>query len=152
MDAFGNLTQVDETDPTLGAVSTYYTYDILNHLTQVRMPRGANTQYRTFDYTGGTSTVGALLLSATNPETNNLPVSYTYNTNKQLTTKTDANGNQFVYTYDSSGRLTLITANGNTLRTFYYDSNPFDNSSTFNTYTTGRLTAIQNATLQRHER
>jgi len=146
MDAFGNLTQVDETDPTLGAVSTYYTYDILNHLTQVRMPRGANTQYRTFDYTGGTSTVGALLLSATNPETNNLPVSYTYNTNKQLTTRTDANGNQFGYTYDSSGRLTLITANGNTLRTFYYDTNPFDNSSTFNTYTTGRLTAIQNAT------
>ena len=84
MDAFGNLTQVNETDPTLGAVSTYYTYDILNHLIQVRMPRGAsnpncgntNVQCRTFDYSNNTNTVGAFLTSATNPE--NGTVSYTY--------------------------------------------------------------------------
>ncbi len=48
-----------------------------------------------------------------------------------------------MYSYDSSGRLTQITANGTTLRTLYYDTNPFDSS--LNTYATGRLTAIQHA-------
>ena len=49
-DALGNLYLVQEPDPTLGLVSTNYTYDILNHLIQVSMPRGANTQTRTFNY------------------------------------------------------------------------------------------------------
>ncbi len=53
MDALGNLYQVQEPDPTLGTVSTNYTYDILNHLIQVSMPRGANTQTRTFNYLTG---------------------------------------------------------------------------------------------------
>jgi hypothetical protein len=44
------------------------------------MPRGANSKYRMFDYTCGTS--GGLLLSGTIPETTNLPVRYTYNANK----------------------------------------------------------------------
>ena len=61
--AMGNLTQVQESDPTLGLVATSYTYDILNHLTGVSMPRGANTQTRTFTYNVGT-TVGIDLLSA----------------------------------------------------------------------------------------
>ena len=67
MDALGNLAVVGEPDPTLGNVLTFYTYDVLNHLTSVYMPRGTTTQYRTFNYTSGT-TVGAFLLSATNPE------------------------------------------------------------------------------------
>jgi len=67
MDAMGNLTSVLETDPTLGQVTTNYSYDMLNHLTNVSMPRGSTTQTRTFNYTSGT-TVGAHLLSATNPE------------------------------------------------------------------------------------
>lgn len=54
----GLLTQVDEPTGT-----TYYAYDVLNHLTWVTMC----SQTRTFNYaTGGT--VGTLLLSATNPE------------------------------------------------------------------------------------
>jgi YD repeat-containing protein len=53
MDALINLTQVQETDPNLGTVSTNYTYDMLGHLTQVSMPRGATTQTRTFHYTSG---------------------------------------------------------------------------------------------------
>jgi hypothetical protein len=77
MDAFGNVKQVDEPDPTLGTASTTYTYDVLNHLTDVWMTRGSTTQHRGFDYTGGTTTVGAYLKSATNPE--NGTVSYTYN-------------------------------------------------------------------------
>jgi hypothetical protein len=65
--ALGNLTQVQESDPALGAVTTNYTYDILNNLTSVSIPRGSNTQTRTFNYTSGT-TVGSDLLSATNSE------------------------------------------------------------------------------------
>src|ERR1700726_4657452 len=100
MDAFGNLTQVVETDPTLGQVTTNYTYDMLNHLITVSMPRGSNTQTRTFNYIpSGTTTVGAYLLSATNPE--NGTVTYTYNSNGLVASKTDANRQAFTYQYDS---------------------------------------------------
>ena len=88
--------------------------------------------------------MGAFLRSATNPE--NGTVSYTYNGYGKVATKVDANGNNFAYTYDTMGRLTQISANGNTLRTLYYDTDPFDSSNAFNQYTTGRLTAIQHAT------
>jgi YD repeat-containing protein len=105
MDAFGNLTQVQEPDPALGKVSTNYTYDMLNHLIQVSMPRGSNTQTRTFNYLTGT-TVGINLLSATNPE--NGTVTYTYNSDNTLHTKTDAKNQVFTYSYDSYKRLTKI--------------------------------------------
>jgi YD repeat-containing protein len=77
MDAFGNLTSVLEPDPLnqpSGTLTTSYAYDILNHLTTVTMPRATGTQTRTFNYTTGT-TVGTLLLSASNPE--NGTVTYT---------------------------------------------------------------------------
>src|SRR6202022_4305887 len=62
MDAFGNLTFVAEPDPALGNVNTQYVYDILNHLMQVIMPRGSNTQTRTFNYIpSGTNSPGAFL-------------------------------------------------------------------------------------------
>ena len=50
------------------------------------MPRGSNTQTRSFNYLTG-STVG-IDLSATNPE--NGTVNYTYNSDHTLHTKTDA--------------------------------------------------------------
>ena len=74
MDAFGNLTSVMETDPSLGSVTTTYTYDVLSHLILVSMPRGTHTQTRTFNYNSG-ATVTGLLQTATNPE--NGTVSYT---------------------------------------------------------------------------
>jgi YD repeat-containing protein len=44
MDVFGNLISVQETDPTLKAlVTTSYTYDVLNHLISVSMPRTGQT-------------------------------------------------------------------------------------------------------------
>ena len=143
MDAFGNLTKVVETDPTLGQVSTNYTYDILNHLITVSMPRGSNTQTRTFNYIpSGTSSVGAYLLSATNPE--NGTVSYTYNSNGLLASKTDAKGQVFTYFYDIYyNRLYQIKLNGSVLRTFIYDTNSLDGS--FTSYGAGRLVAVQNA-------
>src|SRR6266542_1396111 len=39
MDATGNLVQVTEPDPQLGNVNTTYTYNLVNKLTQVQMPR-----------------------------------------------------------------------------------------------------------------
>jgi RHS repeat-associated protein len=141
MDAFGNLTKVVETDPTLGQVSSNYTYDILNHLTQVSMPRGSNTQTRTFNYIpSGTNSVGAFLLSAINPE--NGTVNYTYS-NGLLVTKTDAKGQVFSYSYDGYNRLTQIILGSTVLRTFIYDSNTLDGS--FTSYGAGRLVAVQNA-------
>ena len=59
IDAFGNLVVVQQPDPALGNVATSYTYDVLNHLTSVSMPRGSTTQTRTFNYNSGT-TVTAL--------------------------------------------------------------------------------------------
>src|SRR6266852_5552347 len=142
-DAFGNLTSVLEPDPLTqpsGALTTTYAYDILNHLTTVSMPRATGTQARTFNYTTGT-TVGTLLLSATNPE--NGTVTYTYNTDKTLATKTDALNQQFSYTYDSYKRVTQINLGQTVIRQFYYDTNPIDGS--FSQNIAGRLTAVQNA-------
>ena len=140
-DAWGNLTKVQEPDPSLGTVATNYTYDILNHLIQVSMPRGSNTQTRTFNYNTG-NTVGAFLLSATNPETGT--VTYTYNSDSTVHTKTDAKGQQFTYSYDSYKRVTQVSVGGNSLRTFMYDNNTLDTSFS-GSYTAGRLVAVQNA-------
>ena len=101
------------TAPT-GMLLTGYTYDQLNHLTLVSMPRstagGPVTQTRTFVYTPTTySTLippALWLTSATNPE--NGTVSYTYNADGTLASKLDANGNTETYSYDSYQRLTGI--------------------------------------------
>ena len=142
-DAFGNLTSVLEPDPLnqpSGTLTTTYAYDMLSHLTTVTMPRATGTQTRTFNYTTGT-TVGTLLLSATNPE--NGTVTYTYNTDKTLATKTDAMNQQFSYTYDSYKRVTQINLGQTVIRQFYYDTNPIDGS--FSQNIAGRLAAVQNA-------
>ncbi len=140
IDAFGNLVVVQQPDPALGNVATSYTYDVLNHLTSVSMPRGSTTQTRTFNYNSGT-TVTALLQSATNPE--NGTVTYTYNSNYLLATKTDAKNQKLTYAYDGYNRLTTVTLGASqVLRTYYYDSNPLD-STGFSQYTSGRLAAVQ---------
>src|SRR5437588_4764144 len=123
LDAMGNLTTVSETDPTLGPVTTAYTYDMLSHLTRVSMTRNGTPQTRTFNYTSGT-TVGAHLLSATNPE--NGLVSYTYNSDHTLNTKTDAKGQVFSYTYDRYKRLPTGSVGSNLLLSESYDTNPYD--------------------------
>jgi YD repeat-containing protein len=142
MDAFGNLSQVQEPDPSLGTVTTSYTYDILNHLTNVSMPRGTTTQQRSFNYIDPASNApGAFLRSATNPE--NGTVTYTYNTNNLLSTKTDAKNQVLTYTYDTYNRLYQVLSGSTVLRTFYYDTNTLDGSHTFTQNGTGRLVAIQ---------
>ncbi len=139
MSAFGNLLTVQESDPTSGAVTTSYTYDVLNHLTGVSMPRGSTTQTRTFTYNSGTTVLG-LLQSATNPETGT--VKYTYNTNTTLASKTDDKGQKFTYAYDAYNRLTSISVNSTLLRTFIYGTNSLDNTG-FSQNTIGRLAAVQ---------
>jgi len=141
MDAFGNLTSVQEPDPSLGTVTATYTYDILNNLIQATIPRGNNTQTRTFNYINATNNPGAFLFSATTPE--NGTVTYTYNTNATLASKTDAKGQQFSYTYASLNRLTQIKVGTSVLRTFMYDTNTLDGS--FSQNSQGRLVAVQNA-------
>ena len=142
MDGVGNLVQVVEPRPAGSTYTTTYTYDVLNHLTGVSMPRDGNTQTRTFNYIDpATSQPGALLRSATNPESGT--VSYTYNANRLVATKTDANGNVLTYSYDGYNRLSQVSLGASVLRTYYYDSNPFD--GTFSHYALGRLAAIQYA-------
>jgi RHS repeat-associated protein len=126
--------------------------DVLNHLTGVYMPRGANVQSRTFNYTTGT-TVGAFLLSATNPE--NGTVNYTYDGSNRLASKTDAKGQQLTYQYDTYNRMTSVTWANKTggaqvLRTYYYDTNPLDSTGTFSQYAAGRLTAVQYANIRQN--
>jgi len=60
-----------------------------------------------------------------------------------VATKTDANGNVLTYSYDGYGRLYQVSQGTSLLRTYYYDSNPFD--GTFSYYTLGRLAAIRYA-------
>ncbi len=145
-DVEGNLTSVVEPDPNnapSGTLTTSYTYDWMNHVSQATMARGGTTQTRTFVYDNA-----GRLTSATNPE--NGTVSYTYNSDNTLQYKHDAKGQDTVYTYDSQKRVTMIqrypTGKSNAEDTcqrvtYSYDTNPY--STTFSQYTTGRLAAAK---------
>jgi RHS repeat-associated protein len=141
VDMFGNLKQVQEPNPAGGSnFVTSYTYDVLNNLTGVSMQRPSGTQTRSFVYTGH------LLTSATNPE--NGTVTYAYNSNNKLATRTDAIGQHASYTYDSLGRLTKLQrfnqSNVEDLceqENYSYDSNPYNPS--FSQNVLGRLAAVR---------
>ncbi len=102
------------------------------------------SQNRTFNYGNG-----AYLLSATNPE--NGTVSYTYNADGTVATKTDAKSQQAVYTYDAYGRVTMIqrgTVSGSTFTedptrrtTLGWDTNTVHSAYSANAL--GRLTTVQ---------
>jgi len=157
-DAVGNLTVVQEPDPNLGTVTTNYSYDTLNHLTGVSMPRGSTTQTRSFSYqslnpsTGAaTGTLGTFLITATNPE--NGTVTNYYNADTTLAYKIDAKGQKIAYTYDGTyKRVTQISKfpNGTTEDicqrvNYYYDGNPDTGGYPFNQYTLGRLASLHYA-------
>jgi RHS repeat-associated protein len=139
VDAFGNLVALWETDPALGNVSAYYTYTPVNQLATVTMIRGTVTQTRTFVYSGWD------MVSATNPE--NGTVTYTYDGNHHVTSRTDNLGQQTQYDHDAYGRVTQVRyywANGTEVNSidYYYDgNNPFD--STFTQNSMGRLSAVR---------
>jgi YD repeat-containing protein len=101
LDALGNLVQVTEPRPGGGSdYQTTYTYNVLNRLTQVSMPRDGVTQTRTFVYDSTTQR----LSSVTNPESGT--TSYTYNADGTLQRRTDAKNQRVEYTYDAYQRVT----------------------------------------------
>jgi RHS repeat-associated protein len=111
-DAQGNTIQVTEPDPSTpgSTLLTGYTYDEMEHLTQVSMTRGGVTQTRSFVYDAGTH----LLTSETHPETGT--TSYAYytagspdpSTLDLLYSKTDAKGQVTKYDYDPYDRVAAI--------------------------------------------
>ena len=104
-DALGRLTKILEPDPTSGALAfeTDYTYDQLNNLTRVDQwggPNGsAGDRVRSFRY----DSLSRLLYS-TNPESGT--VSYFYDGDSNVHTRTDARGITTTYSYDPLNRLT----------------------------------------------
>lgn len=188
MDTLGNVSLVAEPNPDAGSPSspgwsyatyttyvpnppstsplyqtyhmTSYSYDVLNHLTLVSMPRYSassgvtTTQTRTFNYLTGTS-VGTQLLSATNPE--NGTVTYTYGANNMIATKVDAKNQKIAYTYDAYNRVTEVQhlywqfsyicgcntyVEDTSQQVLYsYDTNPYDGGA-YSPNSQGRLTAI----------
>jgi YD repeat-containing protein len=94
----------------LNRLETYHTYDLLDHLTQVSMTRGATTQTRTFNYDATTQR----LMSEVHPETGT--TTYECNTDGTLKKRTDAAGVIVNYSYDAYKRPTAL--NGATL-TYY---------------------------------
>ncbi len=108
MDGFGHLAAVTE-DPTGVAYLTTYAYDLLDHLVQVTQARTIagtlHTQNRTFNYSSNNNVTG-YLQSANNPE--NGTVTYAYNSDWTLASKTDNRGVVTGYQYDSQKRLTAV--------------------------------------------
>jgi RHS repeat-associated protein len=139
-DVLGQLVQLNEPNPAGGSdYVTTYTYDWFGHLTQISMPRPTGTQTRTSNYG---SPAGPLLLSITNPE--NGTVSYTYNSDSTLATKTDAKSQQVQYSYDSLKRVTQIRRGTLSGSTFTEDTCQQENYTYGTTgYALGRLISLQ---------
>ncbi len=122
-DALGRLVEVREPRPGGGVYTTSYSYNGLDRLTQVVMVRDGVTQVRTFVYDAATQR----LASATHPETGT--VTYAYNADGTLQSKTDAKGQRIEYSYDSQQRVTRVRRfNGTVENTceqqeFVYDQN-----------------------------
>jgi RHS repeat-associated protein len=107
--------------------ATFYTYDAANNLLGVVQ----GIQTRTFAYDGSDR-----LLTAANPESGT--ISYTYDADSNVQTKTDARGIVTTMSYDAHNRLTQKTYNDSTPAAhFVYDvSNLWGGTQTF---TVGRL-------------
>ncbi len=130
-DAFGNLTLVTEPNPGGGTVATNYAYDVLNHLTFVSMPGGAQTRaflwcnatpgpsQTTCQQATGLST-GANMVRATNPE--NGTVTYYYNWDRTLSARQDAKGQWTSYGYDDYERPNAIYGPDRTVQYSYVSS------------------------------
>jgi YD repeat-containing protein len=103
--AMGNLSQVTEPDPAAGPdLVTAYSYDALNHVTQVSMPRQQGTQTRTFTYDSFTQRLAAVQT----PESGT--VTYAYNPDGTVQGKTDAKGQVTRYSYEINGRVSQADA------------------------------------------
>ncbi len=151
-DALGQLTKVVE-DPT-GSLNyvTEYSYNTIGKLTQVlqKGTGGAGTQQtRTFSY----DSLGRLL-SADNPEDTGL-ISYAYDDNGNLTSKTDARGVVTTLAYDTIGRISVKSySDGTPTERFCYDGKVLSGAScvtpgTAIPFSAGRLTMSDSVYNQR---
>jgi RHS repeat-associated protein len=142
MDGLGRLVRVDEPDAnnSLGSVDspsqpTSYTYDVLGNLTQVNQ----GSQTRRFTYSSLSR-----LTSASNPEASNqqgvqIPITYQYDANGNLTQKTDARGVTTTYVYDALNRPTSRSYSDSTPTvTYAYDTAGVSNSK-------GRLISVSSS-------
>jgi RHS repeat-associated protein len=110
-DGLGRLTTVYEGN---GAYSTGYVYDVLDNLTSVSQ----GTQSRTFVYDSLRR-----MTSVTRPE--NGTISFTYDNNGNVLTRTDARSITATYAYDPLNRLTSESFSDSTPGvTFEYDTVP----------------------------
>jgi len=101
-DSFGNLIQVEQLKPgTAVNYTTNYSYDLLNRLRTVSMPRDGTTQTRTWTYD-----TNGKLTSVSMPEKGT--TSYNYNADGTLLRRTDAKGQKVEYFYDALGRVSQI--------------------------------------------
>jgi RHS repeat-associated protein len=118
-DALGRVSRVDEPDASgnlddqngVPVQSTSYVYDALDNLRQVNQ----GSQARTFVYDSLKR-----LTSATNPESGT--ISYQYDSNGNLSQKTDARGVVSTYSYDALNRNTTVNySDGTPAIIRYYD-------------------------------
>jgi RHS repeat-associated protein len=118
-DALGRIVKVTE-DPTGLAYQTTYVYDILDDLTTVT--QGAQT--RNFGYNSVKD-----LISATNPEVGSTAITYAYDNDGNLKTKT-APGVTITYSYDALERVVGRSySDGTPTATFCYDGKTWDGST-----------------------
>ena len=144
-DMAGGLTTVAEPNP--GNATNPVTYYYLNgagQITQVSVQRNGVAQNRYFTWSGSDMT------SSTTPEAGT--VTYTYDGNHHVLTRTDAKSQQTKYTYDTYERLIEVqhyTATGfngslqeqtNQQVGYGYDVNPLDPGNYLNSW--GRLTQV----------
>jgi RHS repeat-associated protein len=151
VNALGELQRVDEPNSAgqLGSVDspiqpTFYSYDVLGNLTQVQQ-NGTNaeqcggvsscSQSRTFTYNSLSR-----LLTAANPESGT--ISYSYDDNGNVVSKTDARSITTNYAYDALNRVIRRSyqndPNGTPAVTYTYDSTSIANGK-------GRLTSISSS-------
>jgi RHS repeat-associated protein len=139
IDALGRLAQITEDPDGLG-YQTGYAYDVLGNLLIVTQ----GTQTRTFIYDSLSR-----LSSATNPESGT--ISYQYDTNGNLTLKTDprllsnsSTHQTTTYVYDALNRPTTRLYNdGTPTVTYIYDATGINNSK-------GRLTTASSSVSASH--
>jgi RHS repeat-associated protein len=148
-DALGRLIEVDEPNSTTATVSstgcpgtgepiwvTTYMYDTLDDLASVTQG-GSHGRSFVFDSL-------KRLTSSTNPETGTTPVTYTYDADGNVATKTDARGIIITYSYDVLNRLTGRTySNGDPAVTYTYDQATCVGQSPC--YNIGRRTSMTDA-------
>ncbi len=132
-DALGRLTKVLEPDPSSNALTleTDYTYDALNNLLSVNQKGGSGDtpRVRTFTYDSLSR-----LICASNPEnssaacptsaTSAIPsgvIAYSYDTNGNVSSKTDARGVVTGYKYDALNRLISKSSSGYLTSCYQYD-------------------------------